>query len=428
MPPSVSGRCRSFALLLLVALGPALYAASILVFAVNVPVGDDYDVLGFVNEFRAADGFEHQLRLLFSFHNEHRIVVTRIVMLLSATVQGALDFRVPIVVGNLAFMLALVVIGRMLRFRGDAIKWALLFLLTLHPQPLRLMFYPMAGVTAYCGVLFSLLYLYFWADDSRLWPVALWCYVLTVLTIGSGIFLAVIGIPIALLKGRYARAALQAALTGVVVLWYAPQPSDLSYVIEHPLTVARFFLLLLGSIAQLPAFGRAALQMACSIVLLGHLGFLVCEGWRRRADQVAPERFAMLCCLGYLLMVIGLIAVGRASAYANDVWAASLDGRYRMYSMLFAALCVIDGAGRLAQRGRIAAPLVTGLLAVSLAFNVAWFVPSWTTMRRDAAGRTAAMKHWRDTRDASALPVWSTPRRQAEANLSTAVATGSYRP
>jgi len=420
-------RFRPYSMLLLAAIAPLLYYASIIAFSVNVPVGDDYAMLGFLNEFQGASGIGNKLELLFSFHNEHRIVITRSIMLLCAKVTGALDFRTLNMIGNFALLPALVVIGRMLGLRDDKLKWAFLFLIVLQPQPVRLMFYPMAGMQAYFGLLFSFLYLHFLLKDSNWWYSTLLFYVLTVLTTGSGIFLAVLGIPVLLYKKCYLRSAIHAALAILVVILYSPSSSNLPYLIEHPFTVVRFFLLLLGSVAQLPMLGSPALQTGFSLALLGYFAYFLWDGTFRTSPRFEKEGLATLCCLLYLLMVISLIAVGRASLYERDLWEASLDGRYRIYSTLFFALCCIDLVGRICKQ-RKTVYFSKVLVTLALLFNLIWFAPLVIEMRLDSVWREKAMQQWLESRDISVLPIWATTPEDAETNLTTAIRNGTYRP
>lgn len=428
MLPPPNPRFRLNGMVVLAAIAPLLYYASIAAFSVNVPVGDDYAILSFLNEYQAAHGIGNKLQLLFSFHNEHRIVITRLIVLFCAKVTGSLDFRALNLIGNFALLLTLVVIGRMLRLRGDTLKWALLFLIVLQPQPLKLMFYPMAGVQAYFGLLFSFLYLHFSLKDSDRWYAALLFYVLTVLTTGSGIFLVILGIPLLLYKKRYLRSAIHLAVAIPVVFLYSPSSSNLPYLAEHPVAVAKFFLLLLGSSAQLPMIGSPSLQIGFSCALLGYGVYFVWDEICRSSPRFSRESLATLSCLLYLLMIVGLIAIGRASIYEGDLWGASLDGRYRIYSMLFVALCGIDFVGRLHDRWNVSAKFSATLVTLALLFNLVWFAPSIIRMRIDSVRRENAMKLWLETRDISVLPIWSTPPEEARNNLDTAVRFGVYRP
>jgi hypothetical protein len=127
-------------------------------------------------------------------------------------------------------------------------------------------------------------------------------------------------------------------------------------------------------------------------------------------------------------MIIGLIAVGRASLYERDLWGASLDGRYRIYSILFTALCCVDFVGRLRNWGKVSALLSATMVTLALLFNLVWFAPSLFKMRVDSVGRETAMTQWLRTGDILVLPIWSTTPEEAEINLVTAIKTGAYRP
>lgn len=127
-------------------------------------------------------------------------------------------------------------------------------------------------------------------------------------------------------------------------------------------------------------------------------------------------------------MIVTLIAIGRASVYQGDLAGASLDGRYRIYSMLFLAVCCVDALGKLRNREKSGAQFTTAMVTAALLFNVLWFAPSIIQMRFVSKGRVDAMKQWQSTGDVSLLPIWSTPPEEAQANLDLAVKTGSYRP
>lgn len=412
------------------------YSVIVLTCSVNVPVGDDYAMLGFLNQFRSLHGLGDKLDLLFSFHNEHRIVITRILMLLSSQLTGGIDFRVLNLIGNGALFLALLAVGSLLRFK-EGWKWAVLFLVALLPQPLKLMFYPMAGVQAYFGLLFFILYLQFSLKDSTGGVLAFSCtFLLAVLTSGSGIFLALIGVPMLLCKRHFMRAAIHAVLAAVVVVLYLyrfPEDSpssSLSYIVEHLWSVGKFYLLLLGNVAEFPMMSSPFMQMLCGA------GFLICFAYFAWDGLLHPSRTSSgqshlveLSFMLYLLMMVGLIAAGRAEIYRENLAGMSLDGRYRIYSMLFLAVLLINLMSRACDGGHrvtLCIGLPGGVVALAMLFNLLWSVPSLSQMRLTAVQRVEAMRHWQDSGDISVLPIWATPPEQAKANLELAVKTGTY--
>ncbi|NTW44316.1 MAG: hypothetical protein HGB14_07780 [Anaerolineaceae bacterium] len=427
MLPLIKVRIRSYGMIGLVLVAPLLYYASIVSFSTNVPVGDDYNMLGFFNEFTDAGGIGSKLNLLFSFHNEHRIVITRSIMLLWSAVAGSVDFRALNWIGNLALLPALIVLGRMIGPRGDRLTWALLFLIVMQPQLIILMFYPMAVISAFFGLLFSFLYLRNSLHDSK-WYLVLLFYLLASFTTGAGIFLILLGAPILLYQRRYAIAIVHVVASIVVILWYSPSSADSAYFIQHPLVVIEFFLLLLGSAAQLPKFSSYYMQIGFSFILIGYFVFFLKRFFRPASQRIDIEKLTVLCSLLYLLMMIGLIAIGRASNYESDLLGASLNGRYRIYSLIFFAVCCIDFVRLCRELDRSFAPIPVLMVILALVFNLSWYSYSLKDMRLVSFWRVYGMKHWLITHDVSMLPMGAVPPEYVERNLTAAVNSGIFKP
>ena len=73
----------------------------LLLFAANVPIGDDYDaILRYLNH-----PWPERLVHLADFHNEHRIIPTRLVSEFVYLVLGQVDFRIIIWIGNIGWWL-----------------------------------------------------------------------------------------------------------------------------------------------------------------------------------------------------------------------------------------------------------------------------------------------------------------------------------
>lgn len=71
------------------------------IFLVNFPNMDDYILLDFTNKFISADSIGQKISLLYSQHNEHRLVVLKIIALAQYYTTGEINFKVLIFVGNL---------------------------------------------------------------------------------------------------------------------------------------------------------------------------------------------------------------------------------------------------------------------------------------------------------------------------------------
>ena len=73
-----------------------LFLCAILVLGVNVPYWDDYDVFLPYLSMPAAERMRH----LFDFHNEHRILTTRLAAELVRAWNGSFSFKGCMLVGN----------------------------------------------------------------------------------------------------------------------------------------------------------------------------------------------------------------------------------------------------------------------------------------------------------------------------------------
>ncbi|MFN8343838.1 MAG: hypothetical protein U0X91_02475 [Spirosomataceae bacterium] len=70
--------------------------------SINLPVGDDVYVMGMFNLWKEADAWTDKLGVLFSQHNEHRLVITRLLALLQYSISGFIDLRWWIILGNVS--------------------------------------------------------------------------------------------------------------------------------------------------------------------------------------------------------------------------------------------------------------------------------------------------------------------------------------
>lgn len=81
-----------------------IYFYTINKYAVNIPMKDDYDaILNFINKFSKAN-LSDKITLLFSQHNEHRILSSRIVFALCYLFTGEVNFRVLGFIANLQLL------------------------------------------------------------------------------------------------------------------------------------------------------------------------------------------------------------------------------------------------------------------------------------------------------------------------------------
>ena len=75
---------------------------------INIPVGDDVYVMDMFNQLKESSTAWEKFGILFSQHNEHRLVVTRILALLQYCISGYIDLRWWIILGNLSLVVIVI--------------------------------------------------------------------------------------------------------------------------------------------------------------------------------------------------------------------------------------------------------------------------------------------------------------------------------
>jgi hypothetical protein len=411
-----------------------------LAFAVNVPVGDDYVILGDVVDLHQASGGAQVLGILWSAYLqaeqiEHRLVTTRILAYLASLMPGGLDFRMLSLLATLALFGALALFANMLRLGRRWDLWLILFLVVLQPQLEKLMFYPMGAVQAYFGLLFELAYLYLTIQGGRT-PLAMATLSGAVLTSGAGIVLPLLGVPILAARrdwrGVLVHAAVGALLVATFLIGAGPRAGAVGFALDHPWQTLRLFLGVLGSVAEIPVYRLSGLSAYLIIPLgLALLAYAATVGYRASAASGDPRRDAdgvLLVALAFALMLAATIAVNRIQVY-NDSWLrAALDGRYRIYGLLVFAACAIDLVRRAEKRERwqLRAPLIA--LTAAAALNVVWYAYRTNHAVRAADSRSHALALWVRNGDPSELPSWNHPADMAGQALSRAVKAGVFKP
>ncbi|MBK8755551.1 MAG: hypothetical protein IPL99_29755 [Candidatus Competibacteraceae bacterium] len=105
---------------------------------------------------------------------------------------------------------------------------------------------------------------------------------------------------------------------------------------------------------------------------------------------------------------------------------AALDGRYRIYGILFAAIVFIGVLHNFQSRGYLSVKNKKIVLLIALFFNIGWFY-RFDSIRYTAQHRTQAMRVF-GYHDPSVLPIWAVIPEYAASNLDKAISSGVYKP
>jgi hypothetical protein len=251
-------------LLALVALLPAVsYYKAVFGNAINMPYQDDFDTgLQFVNDFTFnANTIAHKLRLIFSQHNEHRIVLNRIAALVDYWLFGQLNLRHLILFGNLSLLFLLWLFFQA-AFTRIPLRQKLFYFLPVPFMLFQMHYWVMAvwgtgSVQNLYVFVFSLLSFYAIersAGGSVWFKVACATAVMAAFTSGNGMFTFLAGIPAWVLTKQYRRlgiwVGLGAAVAGLYFWSYETpghHPPLLGTLIESPAQFFDHFFALTGS-------------------------------------------------------------------------------------------------------------------------------------------------------------------------------------
>jgi hypothetical protein len=285
----------------------------------DAPIWDDYDtILRSANRMHDAASAREWWALLLAQHNEHRIVVMRLVTQLSILLTGGVDFRAMMFVGNLAVVGIFVVAWH--AYRDSATPWVLVAAAFVQFQwsYYEAILMGSAAVPNLGVLFFSLAGLAFALRPGRAAAIA--SVVLGLLAAASqsnGLLAWPLAAAAAFTAGFRRRALVLGMLS--IGLWaahlatFVPPPNHPSILsaFSQPLTAIQLFFIMVGSIWPAPR-GAALIggAIVLAIVVLGFRG-----GWRRNPLGTWLVAFLLLSIAAAATVRTGL-GVHHASRYA----------------------------------------------------------------------------------------------------------------
>ena len=376
---------RKFLALFLTALPIVLFWQTWAVYAVNIPKWDDHALKTFLLHLEQADSVAERVYQVVRQHNEHRIVLDRIMTWLDFSLFGKLDYRHLMVLGNLSLVGLLVVFGRVLRrsIRADKPAW----LLFLPPVSLLLfnlshwenMFWGMAALQNFTVVLWALWAIYALTFTQN-WPLAIVLAVFATITSGNGLLIWPIGTVLSglqLLARRdsdWKRPALNRQLilplgcwlTGAVItigLYFVgyEKPAGNPPARGSVADLLTGWLAFLGSAAEVVPVGPAltncvvlgVMLVLAVIVLVGLSVHVLLQSSSEKPDSGLPGVSNQLTLFltgsaGFLLGTAVIVAWSRVGFGLETL----ITSRYKLYSFTLLALMYVTVVSRLSGRGR----------------------------------------------------------------------------
>lgn len=389
--------------------------------ALNIPWEDDiYDVLKVVSDVTQSEDWRTSLQLLFSQHNDHRTMSSRLIYYASYLIQGELSFRTLIFLANLSLPLILGMF--FLRVRHLRYRWLLLLpsaLLLFQLRSYQITLWSMAAFAYFYVFLYGFCCIYCLNSVNRYrFFLALVFAIFANFTLASGQVVWVVGL-MSLLHQRYVlrRISLAYALCWIFVailvlaLWKTGLETPLtpqlilSHILDAPIHHIHYFFVLLGSSIS---GSSIAVATVTGCVLMLALVF-------SSIKSIQSEDIRLELCCWYIVLSVAAVVLGRA--YFTEVQYA-LNSRYSFPSVLMLSAVWLLVAINLNLRRP------AFLLSITLLAGV-YSVNSYM-MYSEALQPYVDLKVKRHNR--SKHPAWTKPKGEASQIVAESVLLGIYKP
>lgn len=209
----------------MIAIPAVLFYGLFFRYMVNVPINDDYSaVLDFLNKCINAEAVQEKLKLIFSQHNEHRIVYDRIWTIISYKLHGHVDFNFLALIGNLSLIPIFWIFFR----KVQSVDKNLLLAIPISVLVFNIGFYEnmtfaMATLSNLTVFVFSLLSIHYLTTESitqKNLALSLIFLTLAILTQGSGVFLIPVSVAILIYRRQRKMLWIYLGVAGVLAGLY----------------------------------------------------------------------------------------------------------------------------------------------------------------------------------------------------------------
>jgi hypothetical protein len=305
-------------------------------YATNAPIKDDYDaILDFLYNFNQAHSLGVKAALLFSQHNEHRILSTRLLTVLYYFIAGKVNFRNLIFIGNLQLVVVFLVSVHFIRrclpkyWNFVAFVWGLCLF---DPSSYENGDVSMTSLQNYGIIMLFLVSLYFYSKDKRSWLVpAVIFQFLCIFSSGNGI----LGAFIIAVFTLFSRDKWKMITSFAVLLVFAPL-YFYHYITPPPLpgpkVVTSFASEILYFFKMTGAHFSFVYPVYYGILVVAVLA--ICVPYDKKT-LFNKQSLPLVCLLGFLIVTEGIIALIRSGTQVFN------GSRYLIYPHLLAAIAFL---------------------------------------------------------------------------------------
>lgn len=341
-------------------------------YAINIPHWDDHPLKSFVLKFDGLLSIQDKITLIFSQHNEHRIGLTRLSVLLNYKLSGNIDFKFLMWVGMALFLGIFFVISFIFKKYNSEIKYLIpISFILIGIYPYENLFWAMASIQNF-GVIFIAISCFYLVTISENKASFYLCIILTflgVFTSGNGILIPIICALILLFKNQKKLFLIYFALSLLFVYLYfkgyqKPETSQLQFSLLSSIEFYKAVFAMVGSFLDLSLVEpqkRIDISMAIGI-FLGLFSLLFFWQIFSKKYNIQKKNIDLFW-LSILVFCIGTI-VATTLGRLNYGIGTLLTSKYKIYSVLI--LCVFyiaahDSFGDMARKRLLYLSLISSI-------------------------------------------------------------------
>jgi hypothetical protein len=343
-------------------------------FMVNIPINDDYQaILKFINDCITTEDYFEKIKIIFSQHNEHRIVFTNLCSILCYKLAGNINFSYIALIGNISLLFTTFFYYKKFNEIGkNTILFLPVVILLFNFSHWENMTFAMASTANFTVILFSLISIHFLTKKeltNKTFYFSVLFYVLAVFTQGAGLILFPLQVLILIYKKQLKRLKQYILFSGVLFCLYflsynsPPQNTPiLDVLLNYKAKLILYFIGFLGN--EVNYFRIFTNENQDSLIYSSICGFVILS----LVVYLTHKKYYKQNLFNFstIVFVLFVAIITSLSRVANGIETAGAS-RYRIWgSILMISLYFFFLENKIAKK-KIFTPLV---LVVSISFFV----------------------------------------------------------
>lgn len=357
-------------------------------YAVNIPHWDDFAIRNTLAQMIETESVFQKIKLLFSQHNEHRILLTRFSAWMVYLLEGTLNLKRLMLIGIIALLGILFLLYKVSKkYNSSLLAFVPISFIFLNVGLFENTFWGMASVQNF-GVIFFAFLTFYWLVFSvenkhqHYFYFAIFSCFLGVFTSSNGIIIPLIGCLVLLVQQRKMQLVvfLSSSVVFILGFFYEFQKNPDNVVktdFSDVKTIIKGTLATFGSVLDSSAIAPAKhldLAMAFGLFILIFICLFAYQVIFKKYNL--SERTAdlfLLACLAFISITSVGIAVARIS-YGIEILMTS---KYKIYSVLSMVIFYLVAYNSLAERYK------NNFTQLAIVFSIGFNLYTYLTVYQD---------------------------------------------